>query len=98
MGLLGGGDDFLLAGIEATIGDVISHKAMQKTAVLLHQSDLAAQTVLGNCPDILPVNCDAAAFGPIKPLEKFQERGFSRAGASDNCDFFPGIYGKADFV
>ena len=67
LGLLGGSDDFFFAGIGAASGDVIAHRAMQKDAVLFHESDMATQAILGNCPDILPINCDAAAFGLIKP-------------------------------
>ena len=56
----------------AAVANVVAHRAMQKAAVLLHHSDMAAQAVLGGARDILPVDLNLAAFDIIKPQQQFQ--------------------------
>src|SRR3989344_735851 len=59
-----------LAGVGAAIQDVVAHGAVQQRGVLRDHADVAAQAVLRDMGDVLPVDQDAARLHVMKALQQ----------------------------
>ena len=80
--------DLVLGRVGATVGDVLAHGTMQQAAVLRHHPDGGAQAVLRHLGHVLPVNGDRPAFDIVKAQQQVHQRGFPRAGPSDQPHAF----------
>ena len=56
-----------------------------------HQTDLGAQTFLGNAVHVLAVDRNRAALRFVKTQEQVDDGGFTCAAAADQADFFAGF-------
>ena len=86
-GALCGVDHLVFRGIGAAVQNVVAHRSVQQGRVLRHHPDMAAQTVLRDARDVLPVDQNAARFDIVEPQEQFDQGGFPRARAADEPDF-----------
>jgi hypothetical protein len=54
---LGGGDEFVLGGVEFAVEDVLAHRAVEQERFLAHDADVRAQRferrVLMSCPSMV---------------------------------------------
>ena len=64
---------------------------MQQGGILRHQTDLGAQTFLGNAVHVLPVNRNRATLRFVEAQKQVDDGRFARAAASDQADFFAGF-------
>ena len=60
--------------------------------------DVAAQAVLGDVGDVLPVDADFAGVEVVEAQQGIDQRRFARAGATDEADFFAGADGEGEVV
>ena len=65
------------------------YQKVQQAAVLLHHSSLAAQSVLGDMADILPIDHYLSRFHIIEPQKQFQNGRFTHPLAPNQTNFFP---------
>ena len=86
--LFGRGDHFGLAGLRATIKQVLPHRPVQQRAVLLHHADHPSQTVLRDGTDVLPVNANRPSFNVVEPQKLLHQGRLARAGPPYKTDLF----------
>ena len=55
-----GGLDFVFAGVQAAVTDVLQHGAGEEIGVLQHDAELPTKLLLGDLPDVNPVDADVA--------------------------------------
>ena len=72
-GLFGRRDHLRLARGVIPIADIIAHRAVHQTALLLDHADMTAQTVLRHPVYALPVNINLARFSVVKPEQKLEQ-------------------------
>ena len=71
---------------------------MQQRGVLRHHRNVAAQAVLADSGDVLPVDADFAAVQVVEAQEGVDQGRFARAAASDQADFFAGTDVEREIV
>ncbi len=87
MDCLGSCDDFLVSGIQLSIGDIFTDSACKQEIVLRHNAHLLPETLNADALDIMPVNPDNPFLDIIKTADEVDNGCFSGASRSHegNC-------------
>ncbi|MNL18460.1 hypothetical protein D3C87_1396050 [compost metagenome] len=80
--------DLCVARIGAAVGDVVANGTVQQGSILGDHADGAAQAVLRDVRDVLPVNANLPAVDVVEAQQQVDQRGFARARAANQADFF----------
>ncbi len=88
----------LVAGIGPAVEDVVADRAVQQRGVLRHQADLAAQRILRDVGDVLPVDEDAAALDVVEAQQQVDQRRLAGARAADQPDLLAGRDGQRQIL
>ena len=89
---------FDLAGFGAAIEDVFANGAVQQGGVLRHHADGAAQAVLRNMANVLPVDADATLLPIIEPQQQAGKGGFARARRADQSQLLAGTQAQVQVL
>ena len=84
--------------IRSAIDQIITHRAMQQRGVLRDHTDLLAQAVLRDVMDVLSIQQDFSFVQVVKTQQQIDDGAFTRAGASDQADFFTRCDGKVQML
>src|SRR6266568_7650018 len=85
-----GGDDLLLAGAEAAIGDVRAYRVVEQGDLLADQRDGTAQRAERHLADILSVDGDAPGVDVVEARNEVENGGLAGAGGADQGDSLAG--------
>ena len=80
------GDDLLLRGVRAAVGDVLADRAGEQPRVLQHHAGARAQVVAGHAHRVDAVEGDPPALDVVEPHDEVHERRLAGAGRSDDRD------------
>ena len=92
VGGAGDGLDFPLRSVGAAIRDVGAHGVVEQDRVLQHDADLAAQGLLGQPADILPVHQDPAGGGDVEPLDQAHQRALAASARTHQGYRLPRVH------
>ncbi|MCY1182550.1 hypothetical protein D9M73_231150 [compost metagenome] len=88
LGIGRSGADLRFGRVRAAIGDVVANRAMQQRSVLGDHANGAAQAVLRDLGDVLPVDAYFPLIHVVEAQQQVDQGGFTGAGAADQADFF----------
>ena len=71
--------DLGLSGTRAAITNVVGHRVVEQHRVLRHDADRLAHAGLGDLPNVLPRQGDAALLHVVKTEHQARQGGFTRA-------------------
>ncbi len=83
---LGRGDDFGVAGLGASVADVVHHRVAKEETVLQHHADLPAQRVELNVAHVDAVDRHLAAGHVVEAGQQVDQRRLARARWPDDGD------------
>src|SRR6185437_14823030 len=85
-----------LAGIGASIQDVVADRAVQQRGVLGDHADLRAQTFLGHARNVLAVDQDASGLEVVQPQQHVDQGRFARARRPYHADLLARTYSQIE--
>ena len=97
-GALRRGDDLVHACVRAAVADVLEDGIGEEEDVLLDDADGAAEALLRDGADVLPVDADRAASYIVEARNELAERGLASAGRPDNRNRLAGVGMERDVV
>ena len=83
---LRGVDDLLVRRVRLAEGDVLADRAGEEEALLRHDPELAAQRLLRDVVEVVPVDRDPARARVVEAREQLRDRRLARAGVADERD------------
>ena len=85
VGQLGGGDAFVIRGVQLAIADVIHNSAGEEVHILQDDAQGLAQVLLVDVADVDPVIEDGPAVDVVETVDQVGDRGFAGAGGADQA-------------
>ena len=95
-GGLGGGDDFLIGGIQTAIADVFHNGALEQPGILQYHAKAFAQGAAVKVLYVVAVQRNGAGVDIVKAHQQLDHGGFACAGGADNGNFLAGFYIAAE--
>ena len=95
-GGLGGGDDFLIGGIQAAIADVFHNGALEQPGILQYHAKAFAQGAAVKVLYVVAVQRNGTGVDIVKAHQQLDHGGFACAGGADNGNFLAGFYIAAE--
>ena len=86
VGGLGGGEDLVLGGLGAAVGDVVVDRATEQPGVLQHHADVGAQLRARHRAGVDPVQGDASLVDLVEPHEQVDQGRLASPGRPDDGD------------
>ena len=83
---LGGLGDVLVSGIQPTVADVVSDRALEQERLLEHGPNLAMQAGLGYVAHVVPIDADRSFIYVVEAAQDLAHRALTCAGLADKGD------------
>lgn len=97
-GQLGGGNAFLVGGVQTAIADVFHHGAGEQVGVLEHHAQRPPEVRLFDLIDIDVIVTDLAVGDIVEPVDQVGNGGLAGAGGTHEGHFLAGFGVQADVV
>ena len=91
VGFFGGGDNLLLGGVRAAVGDVVPDGGRAQPGVLEDHAVALPERLAGKMTDIMAVDRDRTLPDVVEPHQQVNERRLAAAGRADNRDPLAGM-------
>ena len=98
VGGLGGGDDLLIAGVQAAVADVLHDGALEQPGILEHHAEGLPQVGPAEVPHVVSVHPDSAGVDVVEPHEQLDHGGLARAGGANDGHHLPRLHVGGEVV